>query len=94
MLSNLIICSTIYVLGHLVPLIVKSAVGKFEIVGFVGQLIATVLPVLEVFNIQAAIAGGRAVPASYLLGALGYCLLYSTVAMLLALAMFEDRDLA
>ena len=94
MLSNLLICSTIYVLGHLVPLIVNSAASKFEIVGFVGQLTATVLPVLEVFNIQAAIAGGRAVPLSYLVEALAYCLLYSTVAMLLALAMFEDRDLA
>ena len=52
------------------------------------------LPVLNDFNIQAAIAGGREVPAAYLGVAFVYCLLYATIAMLLALALFEDRDLA
>ena len=33
-------------------------------------------------------------PAMYLLAATVYCVLYSAVAMLLALLMFEDRDLA
>ena len=94
MLPNLIICASIYVLGHLGPMIVNSAAGKFEIVGFVGRLIATVLPVLGYFNMQAAIAYGAQVPLSYLAWALVYCALYSTIAMLLALALFEDRDLA
>jgi ABC-type transport system involved in multi-copper enzyme maturation permease subunit len=94
MLANLIVCATIYVLGHLVPMLVNSSVGKFEIVRFVGQFIATVLPVLDHFNIQAAVAAGAAVPTSYLWMALVYCLVYSTIAMLLGLAMFEDRDLA
>jgi len=94
MLANLMICFSIYVLGHLVPQLVMSSVGKFPIVTFMGQLLATVLPVLEHFNIQAAVAAGATVPASYLLWALGYCVLYSTVAMLFALALFEDRDVA
>jgi hypothetical protein len=34
------------------------------------------------------------VPPIYLLWSLVYCVLYSTVAMLLALTLFEDRDLA
>jgi hypothetical protein len=94
MLPNLIICSTIYVLGHLGPMIVNSAAGQFEIVGFVGRLIATVLPLLENFNIEPAIAGGVPVPAVYLLWAVVYCVLYSSMAMLVALFLFEDRDLA
>ncbi len=94
MLANLIICSSIYVLGHLVPLVVNSSVGKFEIVRFVGQFIATVLPVLDHFNIQAAVAAGVRVPLDYLGMALVYCVLYSAIAMLVGLAMFEDRDLA
>ena len=94
MLANLIICSSIYVLGHLVPMIVNSSVGDFEIVRFFGQFIATVLPVLDHFNIQAAVAAGVNVPLSYLGWAFLYCVLYSTIAMLLGLAMFEDRDLA
>ncbi len=94
MLPNLIICTAIYVLGHLVPTLVNSSVGKFEIVQFVGQLIAIVLPVLDHLNIQASIAAGTAVPLDYLAWAGAYCVLYSTIAMLVALALFEDRDLA
>jgi ABC-type transport system involved in multi-copper enzyme maturation permease subunit len=94
MIANLLVCAAIYVLGNLVPMLVNSSVGKFEIVRFVGQFIATILPVLDHFNIQAAVAAGAAVPLSYLGMAVVYCALYSTIAMLLGLAMFEDRDLA
>lgn len=94
MLPNLVICGSIYVLGHLGPLIAKSSAGEIVFVSFVGQLIAIGLPVLEHFNIQAAIAGGREVPLPYLGWATLYCLLYSSIAMLLALLLFEDRDVA
>lgn len=94
MLPNLIICGSIYVLGHLGPLIAKSSAGEIVYVSFVGQLIAIVLPVLDHFNIQAAIAGGQEVPLEYLGWATLYCGLYSSIAMLFALLLFEDRDLA
>ena len=94
MLANFSICFAIYALGHLTPLIVQSAVGSLPPVAFMGSFIATVLPMLEAFNIQAAVAAGREVPYSYLFYALIYCMLYSFVAMLLALILFEDRDLA
>jgi len=94
MLPNLVICGSIYVLGHLGPLIVQSSVGQNEFVAFFGQLIALILPVLDHFNVQAAVAGGVRVPIDYLAWALLYCVLYSAVAMLFALILFEDRDLA
>jgi ABC-type transport system involved in multi-copper enzyme maturation permease subunit len=94
MLPNLVICGAIYVLGHLGPLMVQSSAGQLEFVAFVGRLIALLLPVLDHFNIQAAVAGGVDVPMTYLAWALLYCALYSTAAMLLALILFEDRDLA
>lgn len=94
MVANLLVCATIYVLGHLAPMIVNSSIGKFPIVEFFGQLIATVLPNLDHFNIQAAIAAGADVPGSYLLWAFVYCFLFCLGALLLALALFEDRDLA
>lgn len=93
MLANFIICFSIYVLGHLTPLIVQAPID-FPPVVFIGQLIATILPVLDHFNIQAAVAAGLDVPMQYLLMAFIYCLLYSLIALLLALALFEDRDLA
>ena len=73
MVPNLIICFTVYALGHLVPLIVQSSVGKFAIVRFVGKLIATLLPVLDHFTIEAAVVGGMPVPWVYL----GWAALYA-----------------
>ena len=94
MMANLIICAAIYVLGHLVPMLANSALGQIEQVGFIAGLLAAVLPVLEHFNIYTAIATGEHVPLAYLGLAGIYCLLYSGLAMLVALLLFEDRDLA
>jgi ABC-type transport system involved in multi-copper enzyme maturation permease subunit len=95
MLPNLLICFSIYALGNLAPMLVQAKVNDpYGIVHFVGQLFATVLPVLENFNVQAPRSAGRDVPLAYLAWALLYCMMYSTVAMLVALVLFEDRDLA
>lgn len=100
MIPNLLICGAVYVIGHLLPVIVQSGVGKLPIVSFVGQLLATIFPVLEHFNVQAAIASGRdavltvADWSTYIAWAGGYCLLYSLIMLLVALLLFEDRDLA
>jgi len=95
-IANFLISFAIYVLGHLTPLLVQSQVVAQQLppVVFFGRLIATVLPVLDHFNIQASVAAGIPVPLTYLAWSLLYCLLYSSVAMLLALTLFEDRDLA
>jgi ABC-type transport system involved in multi-copper enzyme maturation permease subunit len=93
-MPNLVICGSIYVLGHLGTRIVQSSAVQLEFVAFIGRLVAIVVPVLDHFNIQSAVAGGVDVPAAYLGWALLYCVLYCTVAMLLALILFEDRDLA
>lgn len=93
MLANIVICLSIYVLGHITPLIALSTDKTFEGVAFIGTLLATVFPVLDHFNIQPAIASGVPVPPEYLLLSFVYCLLYTTIAMLLGLTLFEDRDL-
>ena len=100
MVPNLLICATIYVVGHMTPLLVQSSVGKLPIVAFIGQFLSTLLPVLEHFNIQAAIASGReavittAQWATYIGWAAFYCALYTGIMLLVSLLMFEDRDLA
>ncbi len=95
-LANFMICFAIYVLGHLTPLMVQStaAIEAFEPVVFFGKFIATVLPVLDHFNVQAAVAGNAQVPPVYLGLSLTYTLIYGSICVLLALVMFEDRDLA
>lgn len=94
MLPNLVICGSIYVLGHLGPLIVKSAAGEIVFVRFIGRLISVILPVLDHYEIEGAIAGASTVPSVYLWTALLYSLLYCAAALLLALIFFEERDLA
>lgn len=94
MLANLVICVSVYALGHLAPLVVQSSEGKFPIVNFVGQLIATILPVLDHFDVPGAVVGNADVPPSYLAWSAVYATLYSATAIVFALAMFEDRDLA
>ena len=94
MVPNLVICFSIYVLGHLAPLVLNSSARQIDPVNFMARLFATVLPVLDHFNITAAVSTGQTVPLVYLAWAAGYCVLYSSMAMVLALLLFEDRDLA
>ncbi len=94
MLPNLIICFAIYALGHLIPLLVESSVGQFELVRFFGLLLTAVLPVLDHFNVSASVATGQVVPWSYVGWAAVYAGLLTTAAVLLSLLLFEDRDLA
>jgi ABC-type transport system involved in multi-copper enzyme maturation permease subunit len=93
-MPNLVICTSVYVLGHLVPLLLSSATGAYGIVQFVAGIFATVLPVLDHFNISAPISTGKEVSWAYVGWAGLYCLVYSSAAMLIALLLFEDRDLA
>lgn len=93
-LANLAICFSIYLVGNLSTVFVSSTQEAFDIVKFVAQLIATVIPILEHFQLQAAIDSGSPITMSLLSGNLLYCLLYVMLAMFLALLLFEDRDLA
>lgn len=95
LLANLVICFAIYAFGHLTPLLVQAGSENTVMnVRFMAQLIATILPVLDHFNIQAAVSSGIDVPMRYLAVAFAYCVLYVGAALLLALALFEDRDVA
>ncbi|MCA9263072.1 MAG: ABC transporter permease subunit [Planctomycetales bacterium] len=92
LMANFVVSFAIFALGHLTPQLVHS--NAFEPVVFIGTLIATILPVLDYFNVYAGIAGGKQITPEYLGVATLYCALYCSIMMLLALALFEDRDLA
>ncbi|MBN2578209.1 MAG: ABC transporter permease subunit [Pirellulales bacterium] len=94
MMANLLICLTIYLLGHLVPLMAMSAEGNVELVGFIAHLFAAIFPSLDYFSADTSISLGKAISLGYLGLAAVYCLAYCTLALLVALLLFEDRDLA
>jgi len=98
MIVNLNSCLVIFFLGNLTPVLVQVSQKQFPLVRFVAQLFDTLLPSLEFFNLGPAIA--RDVPpdpgpfAFYLGSVVLYSLLYTTIALLVGLILFEDRDLA
>ncbi len=96
MLVNLVVCISIFFLGHLTPVLVQATENKSnELVHFMAQLFGFALPELEFFNVSPAISTGAVIPwLGYVLPSLGYCLLYSGAALLFAFLLFEDRDLA
>jgi ABC-2 family transporter protein len=97
MLVNLVVCISIFFLGHLSPVLVDATAqgGVNELVSFMARLFAWALPSLEFFNAGPAISTGAVIPwMGYVFPAMGYCVLYSGAALLFAFLLFEDRDLA
>ena len=103
---NLVVSLFIYFVGNLAPVIVRvtetigqknkgTAVG---LVNFVGRMTDAILPALEHFKMNTAII--RETPLNladfsiYVFTVMGYSLLYTTIAILVGLILFEDRDLA
>jgi hypothetical protein len=106
---NLVICLVVYFLGHLAPVVVRvtdeaqlRAGGQENValglVQFFGNLFDTLLPALEFFNMGPAII--RETPldlwqfAAYVGTVLGYAVIYTVIALVVGLLLFEDRDLA
>jgi ABC-type transport system involved in multi-copper enzyme maturation permease subunit len=94
MIANMVICLSVFVVGHLAPVLVQKVFEGLEPVQFTARLIAIVLPAMEIFNISASVATGTDVPPYYLGISAIYCAAYSTMAILMAFILFEDRDLS
>jgi hypothetical protein len=94
LLPNLSLVLTIYLLGNLVPVIVQSAMGEIPMVVFVANILSMVLPCLDHFNMDTAVAMEIAVPWMYVVYAFLYAALYCVAMLIVSLLLFEDRDLA
>ena len=82
-------------LAGLAALLIGPIYPVYPLVGVILVLKAFAIVIMGgLGSVEGAIAGASSVPASYLWWALGYTVLYSSAAMLLALIFFEDRDLA
>ena len=75
-------------------MLVQQESGGLEPVRCGANLSATALPGLECFTTQTAVSPDTIVAPVYLGTAVLYCACYSTMAILLAFILFEDRDLA
>jgi hypothetical protein len=98
MIVNLPVCIVFYFLGHLTPILTAVSANKFKLVEFMANVFDTVLPGLEHFSLGPAIVRDTPLPphefALYTLSVTLYALLYTGIALLFGLILFEDRDLA
>ena len=107
MVVNLSTVLVIYFLAHLTPVLV--AIGEkskatdpdspvSRLLGFMAGVFDLFLPGLEFFRVGTAIVGDTPpdfIPfAIYVLSVSFYGLIYTTVALIVGLILFEDRDLA
>jgi len=92
-LMNIVCCMTVFVVGHLTTVLVKST-STNVFLSFVAKLFASVLPVLEYFNLDAAVATLKPVPPEYLAWCSLYSLAFITAMILFGFFLFEERDLA
>jgi ABC-type transport system involved in multi-copper enzyme maturation permease subunit len=94
LLPNLTLTLVIYLLGNIVPVIVQSSIGQIPMVVFAANIFSVVLPCLDHFSMETAVAMERAVPWMYVGYAVLYAGLYCGAMLIVSLLLFEDRDLA
>jgi ABC-type transport system involved in multi-copper enzyme maturation permease subunit len=98
MVVNLTMCLLVYLLGHLTPIMTEVTRTEYKLVSFVAQLFETILPGLDLFDVGSSVI--RDLPLDpvgysvYTLNVTLYALMYTAIALLVGLILFEDRDLA
>jgi ABC-type transport system involved in multi-copper enzyme maturation permease subunit len=97
MVVNISMCAIVYLLGHLTPIMTEVS-QNVQLVHFVAQLFELLLPGLDLFDVGNAII--RDVPldpnryALYTFNVALYAVIYTAIANLVGLILFEDRDVA
>jgi ABC-type transport system involved in multi-copper enzyme maturation permease subunit len=101
MVVTIPICIIFYFLGHLTPVLKAVSQGKtgaYRLVQFMADVFDTVLPGLEHFSLGATIVRDAPLPpadfALYTANVSLYAVMYTAIALLFGLILFEDRDLA
>jgi ABC-type transport system involved in multi-copper enzyme maturation permease subunit len=98
MIVNLTVCLVMFFLGHLAPVLQQVSQGRFALVKFVADVIYYFVPALESFDLSAIVVRDSPPPTDQFGMYVGmvtlYAVIYSTIALLFGLILFEDRDLA
>jgi hypothetical protein len=91
---NLVVCFGVFFAGR-VTAVLETQAGGNTLVMFFAQLFGFALPQLGYYDVGQTLAQGiNDVPWSYIGQAWFHGLIYTTMALLFGLVLFEDRDLA
>jgi ABC-type transport system involved in multi-copper enzyme maturation permease subunit len=98
MIVNLVVCLVVFFLGHLTPILLAVSQDHYALVSFTAKLFDTLLPGLEFFDMGPAVVRDQPLPpiefSLYVGSVAAYSVLYTIIALLFGLILFEDRDLA
>jgi ABC-type transport system involved in multi-copper enzyme maturation permease subunit len=107
MVANLVVCFVVYILGHLTPVLAQIAARKEQadpnaptgrLLAFTSQVFDIGLPGLEFFSLAPALVADPQEMNLKFLTYIGsvvlYGVMYTVIALLFGLVLFEDRDLA
>jgi ABC-type transport system involved in multi-copper enzyme maturation permease subunit len=95
---NVVVCVVLFFLSHLTPVLEQVSRNRFALVQFVAKLFNSLLPGLDYLKIGNAIV--LPTPPDprdftiYVASVALYAVIYTTIALLFGLILFEDRDLA
>jgi ABC-type transport system involved in multi-copper enzyme maturation permease subunit len=92
---NLFVGLVIFFVGNLVS-VLKAQASDLPLVRFVAELFGLLLPSLNVFKIESSLASGLVIVpwGAYTAQVALHAVIYCTLAMLVGLLLFEDRDVA
>jgi ABC-type transport system involved in multi-copper enzyme maturation permease subunit len=105
MLVTVPLCLAVYFLGHLTPILKAVAAQHlqeqetgYQLIAFLADVFDTILPGLDLFDLSTAVIRDAPLPAVrfslYTLSVSVYAVVYTSIALLFGLILFEDRDLA
>ncbi|HEV3085275.1 MAG TPA: ABC transporter permease subunit [Gemmataceae bacterium] len=90
-------CGVVFFLGHLTHVLVQVSAQRYTLVNFMAKFFDNVLPGLEYFDpgvLLRDIMPDKSLLWTYVGTVWLYATLYSIIALLFGLILFEDRDLA
>ena len=90
---NLVISTSVFVLGHLSNYIYLHLSEGKGVAGAVASVLYAIVPNLEHFNVSSAVAVGKDIPGILMLWMVVYAVLYCTAALCIAIVLFERREL-
>jgi len=93
-IANMVTCILLFILGYLNNYFFGFFEGTTFFLHSLARIFFTIIPNLENFNVAAAIAVGTAVSTRYLLSAISYGIVYIVIMLLIAITLFQKREVA
>jgi len=92
MAVNASFCLAVFVLGHMMENLVRLVENRGAVANILVRITALILPNLGNTNIASSVSLGEKVAWAYIVLAAVYCLLYIVLGLVIAVALFQERE--